>query len=309
MKRIKTILIVLIVTFLLGISSCISIDLYVQKSTENMIIDDIIDKKLDCILILGAGLNEYGKPSMMLKERLDKGIELYKENASAKIIVSGDHGSVDYDEVNVMKEYILEAGIPSEDIFMDHAGFSTYDSVYRAKEIFGVESLYIVTQKYHLYRALYIADKLDLEAYGSDAQEKVYSGQTYRDGREFLARIKDFLKAMIKPEPKNIGEEISVRTSGTITNDKEYILIKDLNKEKDKYLVRKDLDEIKGILKELQFKKRNCDLSPAFKLIISDDRAYDVEIEGDLVHLSYDQKETILTKKGSSKLIKILNGN
>ncbi len=208
-----------------------------------------------------------------------------------------------------MKEYILEAGIPSEDIFMDHAGFSTYDSVYRAKEIFGVESLYIVTQKYHLYRALYIADKLDLEAYGSDAQEKVYSGQTYRDGREFLARIKDFLKAMIKPEPKNIGEEISVRASGTITNDKEYILIKDLNKEKDKYLVRKDLDEIKGILKELQFKKRNCDLSPAFKLIISDDRAYDVEIEGDLVHLSYDQKETILTKKGSSKLIKILNGN
>ena len=84
--------------------------------------------------------------------------------------MSGDHGRVSYDEVNTMKDYAINDGIPSDDIFMDHAGFSTYDSMYRAKEIFGVKKIVIVSQKYHLTRALYIAKKLGIEAYGVSAR-------------------------------------------------------------------------------------------------------------------------------------------
>ena len=133
----------------------------------------------DCILILGAGVHEDGKPSLMLKDRLERGIDLYKAGISEKIIVSGDHGTVGYDEVNVMKNYLIDAGIPSENIFMDHAGFSTYESIYRARDIFCVKSMVIVTQKYHLYRALYIAKEFGLDAVGVPAAEIKYYGQRH----------------------------------------------------------------------------------------------------------------------------------
>ena len=133
--------------------------------------------------------------------------------------MSGDHGEESYDEVNTMKEYAIEAGIPSEDIFMDHAGFSTYDSIVRAKEIFGAEKIIIVTQKYHLYRALYIANSFDLEAYGIEAVPNDYNGAMSRELREILARDKDFIKCLFKPEPTYLGEEIPVSGNGDITND------------------------------------------------------------------------------------------
>ena len=103
---------------------------------------------------------------------------------------------------------------------MDHAGFSTYDSIYRAKYVFGVESACIVTQKYHLYRALYLADRLSVDAVGADAQKTVYSGQNLREIREYAARIKDFFSGIFKPSPKYLGEAIPVSGSGDITNDK-----------------------------------------------------------------------------------------
>ena len=99
--------------------------------------------------------------------------------------MSGDHGKADYDEVNIMKKFAIDKGVESEDIFMDHAGFSTYESIYRAKEIFGAKDIAIVTQKYHLYRALYIANKLGLEAYGVNSDPRRYSGASYRELRQF----------------------------------------------------------------------------------------------------------------------------
>ena len=174
---------------------------------------------IDCILILGAGI--WGdKPSPMLQDRLDEGIKLYKKGLSSKIIMSGDHGKEEYDEVNVMKSYAIEKGVPSKDIFMDHAGFSTYESVYRSKEVFEVKKMIIVTQKYHLYRALYIADRLDINAYGVNSNPKKYSGQIFREVREILARNKDFIYTIIKPKPTYLGESINVSGSGDITNDK-----------------------------------------------------------------------------------------
>lgn len=155
----------------------------------------------------------------MLEDRLLKAIELYKNNISSKIIMSGDHGKTDYDEVNIMKNYAIEKGIPSENIFMDHAGFSSYESVYRAKEIFKAKKVVIVTQKYHLYRALYIANQLGIEAYGVGADPRQYVGATYREVREILARNKDFIKGIFKPEPTFLGESIPVSGNGDITND------------------------------------------------------------------------------------------
>ena len=175
---------------------------------------------VDCILVLGCGVREDGTPSHMLEDRLRRGVELYKAGAAPKLIMSGDHGRTDYDEVNTMKQYAIDAGVPSEDIFMDHAGFSTYESMHRAKSIFCVEKMLSVTQEYHLYRAIYAARALGVEAYGVSCDYRSYSGQLYRDIREILARDKDFFTAIFHPKPTYGGETIPVFGNGDLTNDK-----------------------------------------------------------------------------------------
>ena len=167
-------------------------------------------------MILGAGVKD-GKPKPMLRDRLLTGIELYKSGAADKIIMSGDRGRADYDEVNVMRAFALEQGVRAEDIFLDHAGFSTYDSVYRAKNIFGAENIIIVSQKYHLYRALYISEKLDVKAAGVSANLNTYGGQLKRDIREIIARDKDFFKCIVKPEAEIMGDKIPLDGDGSIT--------------------------------------------------------------------------------------------
>ena len=217
-KVIKFVLIGLIIVILI----VLGINLYVKQSTKNQIItsEDYSNlEDIDCIIILGAGI--WGdKPSHMLEDRLLQGIELYKNGVASKIIMSGDHRREEYDEVNVMKDFAIEEGVPSDDIFMDHAGFSSYESIYRAKEIFEAKKVVIVTQKYHLYRALYIANNLGLEAYGIGADPRQYAGATYRELREILARNKDFVKCIFKPKPTYLGETIPVSGSGDITNDR-----------------------------------------------------------------------------------------
>lgn len=197
------------------------INTYVKKSTEKQILKQKEYEKLkdvDCILVLGAAV--WGdNPSPMLEDRLLEGINLYNNNVSDKIIMSGDHGRTEHDEVNIMKNYAIEKSVPSENIFMDHAGFSTYESIYRAKEIFKAKKIVIVTQKYHLYRALYIANKLGIEAYGVGSDPRRYVGETNREVREILARNKDFIKCIFKPLPKYLGEAIPVSGNGDITND------------------------------------------------------------------------------------------
>ena len=217
----KVIIFVAIIAVIIGLI-VLGINFYVKTSTKDQIIEngDYSNlKDIDCIIILGAGI--WGNsPSPMLQDRLLQGIDLYESNVSSKIIMSGDHGREEYDEVNVMKKYAIDNGVPSEDIFMDHAGFSSYESIYRAKEIFGAERIVIVTQKYHLYRALHIANSLGLEAYGVGADQRQYVGAMYREIREILARNKDFVKCIFKPEPTYLGEAITVSGNGDVTNDK-----------------------------------------------------------------------------------------
>ena len=119
-----------------------------------------------------------------------------------------------------MKNFAIDKGVPSEDIFMDHAGFSTYESIYRAKEVFEAKKVVIVTQEYHLYRALYISNQLGVEAYGVNSDPRRYVGEAYREVREILARNKDFFSCIFKPKPKYLGEAIPVSGSGDLTNDK-----------------------------------------------------------------------------------------
>lgn len=218
MKKIIKIILTMIIT---SIIICIILNLYIISTTKDRIynLNKINDNAFDCILILGAGVRA-NMPSPMLEDRLLTGLELYNKNISNKIVVSGDHGRVNYDEVNIMKNYLIEKGVPSEDIFMDHAGFSTYDSVYRVKEIFTAKKVIIVTQKYHLYRSLHISNKLELEAIGVIADKKNYYGQTRREIREILARIKDIIKCIFKPRPKYLGNTVPVNGNGNITNDK-----------------------------------------------------------------------------------------
>ena len=218
----KKIIIIILSLILLSIVGILTVNFYVVLSTKSRIISideakDLTD--VDCILVLGAGV--YGnKPRPMLEDRILTGIELYNNGVAKKIIMSGHHGQEDYDEVNVMKSYAIDEGINSSDIFMDHAGFSTYDSIYRLKEIFEVDKVVIVTQEYHLYRALYIAKELEIEAYGVSANLRDYPGQFKREVREILARDKDLVKVIFKPSSTYVGETIPVTGDGNITNDK-----------------------------------------------------------------------------------------
>ncbi|MBQ9930092.1 MAG: YdcF family protein [Oscillospiraceae bacterium] len=174
---------------------------------------------VDCILVLGCLVHSDGEPSDMLRDRLQCGVELYKSGAAPKLLMSGDHGQDDYDEVAAMKQFAISQDVPSCDVFMDHAGFSTYESIIRARDVFQAKKIIIVTQEYHLYRALYLAQQLGVEAYGVSADYREYSGQAGRELREILARVKDFAFSYLEPEPTYGGDAIPISGNGDLTND------------------------------------------------------------------------------------------
>ncbi len=173
----------------------------------------------DCILVLGAGVREDGTASPMLSDRVSVACDLYTagDTAGVPLLMSGDHTG-DYNEVAVMKTLAIEAGVPSEDIFLDHEGYSTYESLRRAKEVFGAKKVVIVSQGYHLYRALFIARELGLEAIGCPADLRDYYLQTRYELREKLARFKDFFVAIREDAlPAYTGEPIDLTGDGSLT--------------------------------------------------------------------------------------------
>ena len=222
-RRIKKFFIVVLCVVLTLALAVFGVDAYVKSTASKNIITPEQAEKLqnvDCIIVLGCQVHPDGNPSIMLNDRIQRGVELYKLGVSQKIIMSGDHGQAEYDEVNAMKQTAIDLGVDSSDVFMDHAGFSTYETVYRAKEIFGAKRVVIVTQQYHLYRAVYIAKQLGLEAYGVNSDFHEFRGQIFNDVREILARNKDFVKCIFKPEPTYLGETIAINGDGNVTNDK-----------------------------------------------------------------------------------------
>jgi SanA protein len=220
-KKLSIGLLFLVSVSVLGLVSILIINLFVTSSVKDKIItvDEAALLDSDCILILGAGVWDGGRPSYMLEDRLLQGIELYENGAADRLLMSGDHGRKEYDEVNVMKQFAIDRDINSEHIFMDHAGFSTYESLYRARDVFQADRIIIVTQEYHLYRALYLAEKLELDVYGVASEPRRYAGQEIRNVREILARVKDFFTVIIQPEPTYLGEAIPINGNGDLTND------------------------------------------------------------------------------------------
>ena len=221
-KIMRRILLILLCLAVCGAATVFGIDAYVKHSTADRILSAEEAAKLenvDCIMVLGCRVKPDGNPSDMLADRLRCGLEVYSLGAAPKLLMSGDHGRTEYDEVNTMKQIAIDAGVPSADVFMDHAGFSTYESVYRARDIFQADKMIIVTQEYHLHRALFVARQLGVEAYGVAADYHTYFGQFMRDFREVLARNKDFVMTIVKPEPTYLGDVIPVSGNGDLTND------------------------------------------------------------------------------------------
>ena len=144
-----------------------------------------------CAVVLGAKVHEGGRLSDMLRDRMDTAITLYKNGSVQSLLLSGD-GSGEWSEVKYMKLYAMENGVSEEDILEDPEGYSTYETMQRAKELYGLDKIIAVTQEYHLYRAMYIARDLGMDVKGASADLDIYSGQLYRDIREVLARVKDF---------------------------------------------------------------------------------------------------------------------
>lgn len=223
----KMLLAIIVIAMIAGLA-CILINSRVVRTTEDKIaytvrgeveiksfvVDNLKNFDADCIMVLGCGIEDEETPSPMLKDRLDVGIELYKQGAAPKILLTGDNGTEQHNEIHVMLKYTKEAGVPEKDIFCDHAGFSTYESMYRAGSIFNAERVIVVTQTYHQYRALYIGDKLGLEVMGVASDQQTYFGQSFRESREILARIKDFFKSILRSKPTYGGEVIPISGSG-----------------------------------------------------------------------------------------------
>ena len=222
-KWILRTIIVLFSLACLGAAFLFGINAYVKASAADHILSPeqaAALKDVDCILVLGCKVKDNGVPSDMLTDRLRRGVELYQLGAAPKLLMTGDHGQESYDEVDAMKQYAVDEGISSSDVFMDHAGFSTYESMYRARDIFQAKKIIIVTQEYHLWRALYTADALGLDAVGVSADLRTYVGQSMRETREIAARMKDFLWCLIRPEPTYLGDTIDLGGDADVTHDK-----------------------------------------------------------------------------------------
>lgn len=219
--KVKKLIIVSFCLMIALVSSGLAINKYVQYSGSKNIFAPNNVPEADAILVLGAYVFPDGTVSTMLRDRLSTGYELYEMGKAPKIIVSGDHGQKSYDEVNAMKKYLMDKKVPSADIFMDHAGFSTYESIYRARDIFEAKRVIIVTQEYHLMRAVFIARELGLEAYGVAADKRNY-GKVMKiyTLREMAARNKDFFMVkVLQQKPKYLGEPIPVTGDGRATDD------------------------------------------------------------------------------------------
>lgn len=219
-KRIKKLCLAVFLFGALCALILLAVDWHIDRTGSKFIVEKKDVQAADAIIVLGAYVFPDGKVSEMLEDRLNVGLELYNAGKAPKIIVSGDHGQLTYDEVNNMRKYLQDKGVKREDIFMDHAGFCTYDSLYRARDVFVVKKAIIVTQEYHLKRALYIADKLGLEATGVSSDMHVYPGMKYYRIREIPARFKAFLQASVfHSKPKYLGKTIPVSGNGLLTDD------------------------------------------------------------------------------------------
>lgn len=194
------------------------LDRWMRQSGTSFIVANVSDlPEVDVILVPGARIYA-GNVSGILAERLDAAIEVLQRSGSRKILVSGDYSSAYYDEARAMQNYLLRKNIDADAIILDHAGFSTYDSLWRARNVFGVQSMIVVSQDFHLPRALFIANKLGLQAVGFGASRVPLSPeQSFRsEWREPLARIKAFYQILRSAQPAFTGSGLPIDENGIV---------------------------------------------------------------------------------------------
>jgi len=177
-------------------------------------------EQAEAIVVLGALVFPDGRVSVMVADRLTTALELYQAGKAPKILLTGDHGRDDYDEVNIMRLWLEGRGVPAADIFMDHAGFDTYNSMVRARQVFMLRKAIVVTQGFHLPRALYIAQRVGIEVQGVVADRHIYASAGYYEWREMGARLKAFGEVMIGRKPVFLGPQIPIQGDGRATHDK-----------------------------------------------------------------------------------------
>lgn len=151
-----------------------------------------------------------GSPNLYYKHRIDATLKLHKAKKIKYILVSGDNCSHDYDEPTTMKDELIERGIPADRIFLDYAGFRTFDSVVRSKEIFGQKSITVISQKFHNERAIYIASKKNIRAIGFNARSVDLKYGFKTQFRERFARLKMVMDLVFGTDPKFLGEKVSI---------------------------------------------------------------------------------------------------
>ena len=162
-------------------------------------------------LVLGAGLNAVGGPSAILYDRVATAADLYKSGKVKKLLMSGDNGDSNYNEVAVMLKTAVDLGVPNADIVLDYAGFNTWDSCYRARDVFTLRDVTIVTQKFHLPRALFACNQLGVRAVGVMADRQGYN-TTWNEIRELPAIASMGLRIIINDQPKFLGPKVDIDT-------------------------------------------------------------------------------------------------
>ncbi|NLC25103.1 MAG: DUF218 domain-containing protein [Fastidiosipila sp.] len=214
-KIIKFVLITILVLIILSVLTIFSVDRWVAWRGGTAIVEaDEVDPPYDAIIVLGAQVVDNYYPSDMLRDRLDGAVELYKAGVSDRILVTGDHREDNYNEVAVMTRYLLEHDVPDQAIFMDHYGLDTYDSIYRSHHVFKIEKAIIVTQTFHLQRALYVARSLDLDYQGYATDARNYKSSTYTFLREYGARLKAVYEVRSQASPTRMDPDMPISGDG-----------------------------------------------------------------------------------------------
>ncbi|WP_104381176.1 vancomycin high temperature exclusion protein [Sphingobacterium sp. HMA12] len=219
MKKIRKFLLSVIVLCLIALVVVLVTNSNITAETEKLIFTEFKDvPKAKVVIIFGAGING-DQPSRYLKDRLDVGILLYKNNKVDKILLSGDNGRDEYDELTVMKLYCQKNGVDTTKIYIDYAGFDSYSTMYRAKHIFRVDTAILVSQKYHLNRCIYLGDKLGIKSFGYSADRSIYPGYKYYAFREKLSVTKAVLDVIRNRKPKYLGEPVDINGASNYTKE------------------------------------------------------------------------------------------
>lgn len=219
MKKIKKFILPAIILSLIGLAVVLVTNSNVTAKTEKEIFTELKDvPKTKVVIIFGAGISG-DQPSRYLKDRLDAGILLYKSNKVDKILLSGDNGRNEYDELTVMKLYCQKNGVDTTKIYIDYAGFDSYSTMYRAKHIFKVDTAILVSQKYHLNRCIYLGDQLGIESFGYSADRGIYPGYNYYSFREKLSVTKSVLDIIRNRKPIYLGKPVDINGKSNYTKE------------------------------------------------------------------------------------------